>query len=221
MTPRKYPLNRSQKFDTKHDDVILGLQHFKLLIEKDFFCEAEIAISKPSIDTIHLILEIKINFDIQQGIKILSDRQIGDLNLNIGNNHDYLHLGQLQKLADKSSKNIDIEEISLVFNDCIFVIHSIFEESITSQLKNIIQNIDKNILYFSKGFTHIPYEIHVPVFEEKPFNSRTDLMDFNIKDANFLDYYSYWALYFDEKIEVAIYDVQHQSIIDGELTMLS
>lgn len=220
MTPKKLPLSRSQKIDAEHDDVIIGLENFRLKIERDFFCDVAINFLKEKVDSYNLIIDISFNFDLEQGLSILADRKVGDLDLNSNNNTDYLYLNQLKNLAKKSNKSIDIEELNLVFNNCTVVIHKIFEQSISYQLKNIIQNINNNLLYFSKGFTEIPYEVHIPIFEAEPFNTNADLMNIRIKEAKNYDYSKFWALYFETRTDASIYDVEHHDIIDGELMMI-
>ncbi|WP_047415431.1 hypothetical protein [Cellulophaga sp. Hel_I_12] len=221
MTPKKNPLNNNLKFGSQHDLKSFVFQDFRRIIEKEFFCDLAIHYSEKANHNIDLILELKLNFELQQGLPIIAVRNTDDLNFHLNTNSDYLFLNRLQQLAEQSSHKIDIEELTIVFTDCSLIIHRIFNQSIISQVRNIIQKIDDNQLNLTKGFTEVPYEIHIPVFEEKPLYGEINLLKFKTEETKICDYYKFWAVYFEHKIDASFYDVANNEIFDGDLTMIN
>lgn len=191
---------------------------FKANIEKEFFCELGVKFSKQTHQHLELILEMNFNFDLEQGLPILAQKKIGSLHLN--QSADFLFLNQLAQVLDNDTKTVDIEELNIVFTDCSFVIHSIYVRSIPHQIEELVQKIYENQVYFTKGFSAIPYEIHIPVLEEKPVNIGLNITPFKPKQIDPSDYVHFWALYFDDNIEAVIYDVLKQEIFSSELVMV-
>lgn len=217
MAPKKNPLNNNHKFKTVRNLRKFVLNDFRLKIEKEFFCEAAIKY-KQTEDQIDLILDLELNFNLQEGLSILTGRKIDGLDIDFQINTDYLFLKQLSSLANQNLFCIDIEELTIAFNDCTLIIHRIFDKSIITQIKEITKKIDDHKLAITKGFSNIPYEIHIPVFEEKPLN--TNLNKVQISKTTKNDYFNFWALYFDEAIEASIYQIKSQETCNGELTMI-
>lgn len=219
MASKKNPLNNNQKFTTVRDFRKFVLNDFRLKIEKEFFCDAAIKY-KEAAGQIDLILDLELNFTLQEGLSILTGRKIDSLDIDFQLKNDYLFLKQLNILANQHLLRIDIEELTIAFSDCTLIIHRIFDRSITKQIKEIVKKIDDNKLAITKGFSSIPYEIHIPVFEEKSWNNQLDILTVRLKETNQNDYFKFWALYFEEAIEASIYNVKSQKTFSGELTMI-
>lgn len=217
MATKKNPLNNSAKLD-EFDLKNFIKKDFKASIEKEFFCEFDVKFSNETSDAFDLILELNFNFDLEQGLPLLAQKNIGSLDLE--QSTDYLFLNQLSQLIAKASKTIDIEELNIVFTDCNLVIHRIYPQSLIFHIEELVQKIDFNKLYFTKGFSVIPYEIHIPVLEEKPFNLNINATAFKPKQINSSDYLQFWALYFEHSIEAVIYDVSKKDTFDSELVMV-
>ncbi|MBU2996059.1 hypothetical protein KO500_06420 [Cellulophaga baltica] len=197
---------------------IFGLEAFKLKIEKDFYCN--VAVLNNDEDSENLIIETKFNFDIAFGLSLLADQKIGKLNLS-SQKENYLFFEAFEKVRNTNSKSIDIDELNLVFTDCTIIINKIFENSIAIQLQELIVKLNENILFFTRGFNKMPLEIHVPVFEEKIFQEDCNLLSLGLNKENIGEYYTFWALYFEDQIEADIYDFKNKQIINGELTMIN
>tara|TARA_R110002051_G_scaffold222630_3_gene286197 strand:- start:1277 stop:1945 length:669 start_codon:yes stop_codon:yes gene_type:complete len=221
MSSKKNAPRKSLKAYAAEENTILGLDAFRLKVEKDFFCDVKITSSKQLNNSNDLILEAKFNFELSQGLPILANRQIGDLDLSDSQEKDCLFLNALEDLYKNNVQCIDIEEVNIIFNDCMIVIHKIFENSISSQLNNIITELHKNQLFYTKGFTKMPYEIHIPVFEQKHIDSDFSLLNIRMKANKNEDYFAFWGLYFEDTIDAHIYDFFNKDIIDGELTMIN
>ena len=83
--------------------------------------------------------------------------------------NDCSFLNALHELRENNLQVIDIVELNIVFLESTIIIHKIFENSISSQLKKLIDELYSNHMFFTKGLTHIPFEIHIPVFEERSY----------------------------------------------------
>tara|TARA_R110000868_G_scaffold74009_6_gene214168 strand:- start:12764 stop:13432 length:669 start_codon:yes stop_codon:yes gene_type:complete len=221
MSSKKNAHRKSLKAYAAEENSILGLDAFRLKVEKDFFCDVKITTSKQLYNSNDLVLEAKFNFELSQGLPLLANRQIGDLDLRINNENNCLFLNALDDLYNNNTQFIDIEEVNIIFNDCMIVIHRIFENSISSQLSNIISELYKNQLFYTKGYSKMPYEIHIPVFEQKQIDSDFSLLNIRMKANKNEDYFAFWGLYFEDTIDAHIYDFSNKEIIDGELTMIN
>jgi hypothetical protein len=196
---------------------VSGLDTFKLKIEKEFFCDVKI--SNQTTDLNNLIVEANFNFNLSFGLSLFANRKIGNVELN---NEDFcLFSNAFENLKCDYNNCVDIKELSFVFEDCTLIIHRIYENSISNKLNDLLEQLSKNILYFTKGLSKVPFEIHVPVFEERIFNSDSDLLFLRMNEKRSEDYFGFWGLYFENQVEADIYDYLNKDIIDGELTMLN
>ena len=134
--------------------------------------------------------------------------------------NDCSFLNALHELRENNLQVIDIVELNIVFLESTIIIHKIFENSISSQLKKLIDELYSNHMFFTKGLTHIPYEIHIPEFEERSFDSDYTVLNKRMNANKREDYYAFWGLYFDGRVDADIYDFFNKDIIDGELTMI-
>ncbi len=196
---------------------VSGLDIFKLKIEKDFFCDVKIL--NQAKDLNNLIIEVNFNFNLSFGLSLFTNRKIGNVKLN---NEDYcLFSNAFENLKNTCDNCVDIKELNFVFEDCTIIIHRIYENSISNKLNDLLEQLNKNILYFTRGLSKVPFEIHVPVFEEKIFNSDNELLFLRMNEKRNEDYFAFWGLYFENQIEADIYDYLNKDIIDGELIMIN
>ena len=109
MSSKKNAPRKSLKAYAAEENTILGLDAFRLKVEKDFFCDVKITSSKQLNNSNDLILEAKFNFELSQGLPILANRQIGDLDLSDSQEKDCLFLNALEDLYKNNVQCIDIE----------------------------------------------------------------------------------------------------------------
>lgn len=221
MAHRKNTPKKGLKAYNDQDNSILGLDAFKLKLEKDFFCDVNIRNAQSSLLSNNLILETKFNFNLYDGLSLLANRRIGDLDLDIEKKNECLFLTALENLDELNNKTIDIEELNIIFNDCTIIIHRIFENSIAFQINNLISELYKNQIFYTQEYTKTPYEIHIPVFEESPFDVDYSVLNIKTKTNHGHDYFAFWGLYFEDCVDSAIFDFGNKNIIDGELTMVN
>ncbi|MEZ4808744.1 MAG: hypothetical protein R2819_00175 [Allomuricauda sp.] len=104
-----------------------------------------------------------------------------------------------KKLKQMNQGNIDIAETSLHFKDTSIIIAKLYDCSIAEHIGSIISKASEHFVYITKGLTEMPYEIFVPVFEDKKPNA----FDLETDQKN---YFHYWGLYFEN-------DMQHDVIV--------
>ncbi|WP_158978149.1 hypothetical protein [Cellulophaga sp. L1A9] len=202
------------------DTKILGLDAFMLNIEKDFFCNVSIVSADTFATKNDLVLDINFNFKIKQGLSILAEGKLDGHDLMLENAEGHFFLMALEKLRNSSSHTFDIKELNLIFEDCTIIIYRVFENSISLELDKLILELHKNYIYFTKGLSQQPYEIHIPVLEKSNFFKNKTLLTSNTVEKTQKNYGGFWGLYFDSNVDSEIYDSQSKEIIYGKLTML-
>ena len=116
------------------------------------------------------------------------------------------------------TKNLDIEELTLFFKDTSVVIKRLYNCSIPEQLDNILTEIANHYVFFTKGLTERPYEIFVPVFEDKLQHVSKDDSQKKINtQLSPKTYFEYWGIYLDSEDEALIYDLNKNSFIPANL----
>ncbi|MEC8832733.1 MAG: hypothetical protein VX772_10270, partial [Bacteroidota bacterium] len=119
----------------------------------------------------------------------------------------------LKRLNEKSTYPADILETSLHFTDTSIVISRLYANSIPEHIGEIISTISKHFVYFTKGLTEMPYEIFVPIFEDK------EVLDNQEKSCTETSYYEYWGLYFDssQEHEALIYSLDKKRFYEESI----
>ena len=112
-----------------------------------------------------------------------------------------------QQLCLANNEAIDISELSLHFRDTTIVISRVQDYSIPEELRSIILKMSEHFVYITKGLTEMPYEVFVPVFEDKSQN----ITKFSGARRN---YYEHWGLYFEDDVN---HDVMVYSLNSKEL----
>ncbi|MBA6316525.1 hypothetical protein [Cellulophaga baltica] len=202
------------------DNKILGLNTFLLKIEKDFFCTVSIVNEDSFTTTNDLVLDVNFNFNLSEGLSILALGKLDGHDLMLKNEKDSFFQKAFQKLRIASNNLFDIKELNLIFKDSTVVVYRIFENSIALELNKLIVEMHNSYVYFTKGLTQLPYEIHVPLLENNNFYTKNALVNNSTIEENHKNYNSYWGLYFDSKVDSDIYDAQEKEIIYGKLIML-
>ena len=118
---------------------------------------------------------------------------------------------------ENKTNYLDIEELTLFFNDTSIVIKRLYNRSIPEQLDNILTEIANHYVFFTKGLTERPYEIFVPVFEDKLNNVSNVSQEKQIAQQIPKTYFEYWGIYLDSEDEALIYDLSKNSFIPAYL----
>ncbi|MBT2160962.1 hypothetical protein [Zobellia barbeyronii] len=196
---------------------IEGMDSFTNSLEKLFFAEATILDCTNKEANTSLAIELNCNITLVEMLFHFNKGTWG--NFKPGRT-SFVRL--LKELVQRSGCKVDIEEFTFFLKDTAIVINKIYDYSIVDQLDNIIAEICKHYVHFSKGLTEIPYEIYVPVFEEKG-NDEDEILIRNIEADNNTkkDYFKYWGLYFESEDDAVIYDLKSSTIEHGDLFMLN
>ncbi len=210
--PRK--TNSDQKKNgAKIFEVALGLDEFLKVIEKDFFTEAKISFnydvqSKKS----DIVLDLHFNFGITESMKFLNAGSWGGLVFPYpGQKVSSSFETAFVELNALNNNALDISEMSLYFKDTSIVISRLYAHSIPKELGNILLNLSKHFVYYTKGLTEMPYEIFVPVFEDK------DPQAIGPKEGT-NGYFDYWGLYYeDDSQQVMIYSLRKKKMYEVDL----
>ncbi|NHF59277.1 hypothetical protein FK220_007995 [Flavobacteriaceae bacterium TP-CH-4] len=206
------------------DNDIAGLFMFKKSLEKLFFSEVVIRNSATEGQTVKLIIEVSCNFNLIEGMTNLEQNiwaQCFNVEGSFENSRFYNLVRQLQLL---NNFEIDVEEFSIIFNDCNLIINKIYEGSIPEQLGSILTKVSQHYVNLTKNYLEVPFEIFIPIFEEINKTNEADSPPFKsveLEKQRKKAYFNYWGLYFYSEDDGLVYTLQEASIISGELNMLT
>lgn len=119
---------------------------------------------------------------------------------------------------------VDIGELKIQFRDSLLVLHEISNNTLASQLENILTTLARSYDRFLLKRGEIPYEIEVPVFEDpqedRPCRFRViGDIDETIRSRGPEDYLGFWGLGYDHA-GLRVFDVQRQLVLDEEFYTL-
>ena len=207
------------------DEDIRGLSLFKKRLEQLFFSDVVIRNSNGNKESAKLNIEVSCNFNLWEGMSSLKSgiwAQFRKPSDEIFATSEFYNLViQLQKQNDFP---IEVEEFSIIFDNCNIIINKIHEFSIPEQLDLILTKIAEHYPVVTKDMREVPYEIFIPVFEEVPYLDpfSESLTPGLVKDKNtMIDYFSYWGLYFYSDEDATIYNLEKEAMVDGELNMFN
>jgi len=210
------------KLQLDNDPQLNGLDTFKKSLEKDYFSKVTIRNCSPDRNFGNLVIEMDCNFDLVEILFHLQKGTWGGIPILQGNKQIApSFFNTLSRLRELNSLPIDVEELSIFFNDSSIIIKKIYAQSIEEQLGNILNSIAEHYVYLSKGLTETPNEIYVPVFEEDVLENDSILSKIRTGDNSEKDYFGFWGLYFGSEEDAVIYDLGNKSIISGDLYLLN
>ena len=196
---------------------LVGIEAFIKSIEKDFFSNVTVRVFSASSTEVKLVVELDSNLELVE--------TLNHFNKNLWGNflsEDQSFVGALHELQDNNDINIEVEEFSIYMKDTSLIINQIYEQSIPEHLENIFKEISKHYIHFTKGLAEIPYEIYVPVFEDRVFEKDNAILaELEAKNTYTQNYFSYWGVYFNSEDDAVVYDLNNQIIIEGHLQMLN
>lgn len=197
---------------------ISGLNQFVNNLGKHFFASISIDHSAKKLNKIGIVLEMHLNFELSE---ILDHYESGFWGCLQAQNHTFLKL--VNQLKEANNNLIEIDELTLHFNNTSIVINQIYENSIAEQFDAIIKKLSENYLSFSQGLSRVPYEIFIPVFEEEIHvgNQLNKLLNNSCPEVSHKDYFKFWALYYEGERKAAIYDTRLSTITSGDLFYLN
>lgn len=196
---------------------IEGLHRFTKNLEKHFFSQVTVRNCSKSNNTVNLVVELDCNFELSETLHHFEKDTWGNFKC-----QENSFAGALNQLKECTDLQIEVEEFSLFLKDTSIIVNRIYDQSISQQLESILIKLSEHSINFTKGFTEIPYEIYIPVFEDNVMENEHALL-MNIKSGNNIeqDYFSFWGLYYFSEDDAVVYDLKNQSIIKGNLQMLN
>ena len=189
------------------------LQDFTRNLEKYFFSQISIRVSSSSNHQVNLVIELNCGLSLREMIRHYENESWGYFS-----QRKFSLEQEIEKMQIKSNHRICIEEFSIFLEDTAIIIDRLYNYNISEQLINVFDQLGTHHKQYSKGYTEIPYEIFIAVFEDD--SSKGFIAQSNIKNAN-LDQSNYWALYFESEEDAVIYDLKQTIILYEDLQMLN
>jgi len=210
------PEKTNQKSDKRQAK---NLAIFKKSLEKNFFAEVVIQnklVANTKVE--NLIINIHCNYNLSEIVTYVSNGTWGNIH---ENEKPTPFIKAFNKLQNNNNKyTIDIEEFLIHFNDTTIIINKIYDNSIPDQLENILTQLANHYIYYTKGYTDIPYEIYIPIFEENIFIDNSIILDTKRTINTKEDFFNYWSLYFSYMDDAVVYDLKKRVDINASLCML-
>lgn len=221
MSARSNKIQFRYKSTSCSDKEIIGLESFKSNLEKEFYSNITIRNSTICCEQNNLVIEMVCNlgllemlFHLQQGIWGTEEcaSPIFKGNPKISN--------QLQNIREVNKVFIDIEELSLILNDCSIVIKKIYPKSVELEFENIVRILADNYIFLSNQLTASPSEIFIPIFEEvSSTNDVTNMV--GSKRISEDGYNSYWGIYLSMLTDPVIFDLKNKCLISGDVLLFN
>ncbi len=183
---------------------ITGLDAFLKALDRKFFATSTAQCYTPRVEEVLLVLNLQCSLDL---VEVLYHRSQG----NWGEHHDdQLFPDLLAELEASCGLQVDIEELSLEFNDTFIVIRRVGPKSIVVAFTEIMETLAAHYVHITKELQEVPYEVYMPVTETDP---AAFLPDATAAD----EYFRYWALYFESDSNPLIYHLPARQHLRGEL----
>jgi|SRR5690606_37763839 len=210
--PKKTKANQKQS-GAKVFETASGLDEFLRIIEKDFFTEAKIHFNYDTESRkSDIVLNLNFNFGITESIKFLNAGSWGGLDFpQTGHRVSSSFEKAFWDFNALNNDSLDISELSLHFKDTSLVISRLYAHSIPKEFGNILLKASKHFVYYTKGLSEMPYEIFVPVFEDRTPNAIGPKVGTN-------GYFDYWGLYYEgDSHQVMIYSLRKRKMYEVDL----
>lgn len=129
-----------------------------------------------------------------------------------------------RKLKERN-KDLDVDSIRLVMGDSVVVVYRLSEDSVIENIESILRTIANEYHHLVRRSGEVPFEIHVPVFQDPapnpPARFRVLLdVDETLEPKPPKDYLRYWGLVYDFSrrpgLESRVYDVGGHFVLDEE-----
>ncbi len=198
--------------DIDSNSGVLGLEKFLKSLEKNYFSKVSLVKCSTRNCDISMALDMVCPITL---VEMLGHFNKGRWGYDTNNQSSFEK--SFEALTVQNNMNIDFEELTLFFNDTSIVIKKIYDYSIPEQLHDVLTEIANHYVFLTKGLSERPYEIFVPVFEDKvqnPIFSEKQIIDECPKN-----YFQYWGIYLDSEEEALIYDLQKNSFIPADLDL--
>ncbi|MDF0716156.1 hypothetical protein PY092_08370 [Muricauda sp. 334s03] len=210
--------DKHKQLAPKTFEAIEGLDDFIKDLERYFFATVKLKCKHNIVENrLDLVVDLHFNFSIADCLSHLSNGDWGNYSISEESSCDMCTAMKdaLKKLNQKSTYPADVMETSLHFTDTSIVISRLYLNSIPEHIGKILTTVSQHFIYFTKGLTEMPYEVFVPVFEDKTIRSHQSKMD---TETN---YYTYWGLYFEndgpDEHEALIYSLGKKKFFEESI----
>ncbi len=196
-------------FSETSDIQICGLENFVNRLQQDFYATVNLHQYGTNHLKNNLVIEITCSLHFYEVLHHFKNKDWGWGTLQTA----------MEQLQSNNKKTIDIEELSFSLLDTTIFIHKIYNQSIVEHIHNLLVHCDSHYQSLTKNGSAVPYEIFIPVFENKiDAQTKTWTAVNTYKNSEYL---KYWALYYESYEDPLIYDLNKKQLMKGNLFMLN
>lgn len=131
-------------------------------------------------------------------------------------------LAAYKKLRERNQTHqVRISELRVVFQDSMLIIYDVCDDGVFQNLERILVALAEHYAAMALGSGEKPFEIHVPIFEDKAddriirFRVLLDV-DETIRNVTPSDYFKLWGLWYDYSRRSRVFDISRDLFIDEE-----
>lgn len=192
---------------------VKGLANFVNSLEFHYFSTVKLKHHYNAIDVDGFIIELNCNLNLVELLFHFNTGRWG----NTQDSSKSLLKSLVSELERLNHTEYDIEELTIYLLDVAIVIKRIYSKSILDEFNDILNLIATNYVFLTKGLTQKPYEIFVPIVEDTLELEGQDIVHPNDLGKLSMTYNQFWAVYLNECEEAAIFDLQKNSYVSGDL----
>jgi len=207
-----FKLNPPSKLDESSG--IIGLDGYLKSLEKHYFSEVSLRSYNSGNELVEMTIDMRCNVSLLDMLVFYNKGRWG-----YGGPDASPLKNSFDHLTEQNTVSLDIEELTLLFNDTSIIIKKIYNRSIPEQLNDILSEIGNHYVYFSKGLTEKPYEIFVPVFEDKFTDNGIDHALMGATEKTPKSYFEFWGVYLESHDDALIFDVSGNTYIPADLDL--
>lgn len=207
-----FRLNPPTKLD--ENSGVLGLNKYLKDLEKYYFADVYLRSYRSCTGAIEMTIDMNCSLNL---LELLSFHNKGRW----GNNGTAI--SPLEKsfefLRSQNTFQLDIEELTILLQDTSIIIKKIYDQSISSQLNTILNELASHYVHLSKGMTEKPYEIFIPVFEDNLSENGIDGQTHCCYEKNPKSYLEFWGVYLESEEDALIYNLNKTAYIPADLEL--
>ncbi len=198
--------------DTIPSCVLENLETFRTQLERAYFSNVLLRITKNEENLIEVGIEIQSNFWLSESICYYNNYNWlkGESNPNTFRLQQFYC--SFSELKSNSAITIDISEFAIYLHDTSLIISKVYKNSITNQLDAILSSVITNMNNLIDTNLELPTEIHMPVLYEDKKKLTNDIKN---------SYFGFWGLYYESEEDAVIYDVNNNTISKVDLFMVN
>jgi hypothetical protein len=126
-----------------------------------------------------------------------------------------------RKLRERNREiDVDVETLSIVFQDTLLIVHRIGPDSIVTNLEEILRTVGREYAHLLRPSGEKPFSIRIPVFEDHAHDRLSRFRELLDVDETIqpkaADYFGFWGVEYVFSRITCVYDAHAHQTLDAE-----